>query len=346
MHEREGIMVDFDDLTDEGRIEGFERLADAVLERFGLHGASLKHLSHIENVLYEVTHEARGVHASLRICRSGWEADALRREVCWLDALGRDTDLRVPAPIPTQDGEPFAVVESPGIPGARACVLSRWVGGAYAAPQELSPRRMRDVGRFLAALHKHAEGFRLPEDLAIERFDADALEAADPRTNVGTYFDDEADLAAFDDAIAAAARLMRELGDGDGVAGIIHGDFHQRNYVFDGESVGALDFETMGWGYYLYDLATTLSYLVSEFLGDVDPAPLREAVLAGYEEVRGLPVSFERMLRIFSAYRVWIMADWSSGSPRMLEHDWARRRLDAMPGKIKDLLGGAASARF
>jgi hypothetical protein len=37
---------------------------------------------------------------------------------------------------------------------------------------------------------------------------------------------------------------------------------------------------------------------------------------------------------------VWIMADWSSGSPRMLEHDWARRRLDAMPGQIRELLAG------
>jgi len=44
------------------------------------------------------------------------------------------------------------------------------------------------------------------------------------------------------------------------------------------------------------------------------------------------------MLRIFSAYRVWIMADWSSGSRRMIERDWARRHLDAMPGRILDLL--------
>ena len=337
-------MDSFDELTDEGRIERFGRLADAALERFGLRDAVRTHRSYVENVLYEVTDEASGVHASLRICRPEWKAEDLKREIHWLDALSRDTDLRVPVPIPTVRGEPYAVVESPGIPGARACVLFRWVDGAYAAPDELTPSRLRNVGRFLGALHAHAETFGLPGDLAADRFDADALERSDPRTHVATYFVDEADLGAFDEAVAATVELMRELGDDRDVAGIIHGDFHQRNYVFDGESVGALDFETMRWGYYSYDLATTLSYIVPEFLGDVDPIPLREAVVTGYEEVRGLPADAERRLRIFSAYRVWIMADWSSGSPRMLEHDWARRRLDAMPGRIRELLGG--SRRF
>jgi len=67
---------------------------------------------------------------------------------------------------------------------------------------------------------------------------------------------------------------MRELGEGSDVAGSIHGDFHQRDYLFDGEQIGAIDFETMWWGDYLYDLATTLSYLVPGFLADRDPQPL------------------------------------------------------------------------
>jgi Ser/Thr protein kinase RdoA (MazF antagonist) len=331
-------MVDFTDLTDEQRIERLEELARLALAEYGLLGAVLRHRSYVENAVFEVLDEPSGTHASLRVCRSGWETGALQREICWLEALARDTDLRVPAPIRTSVGEPFCVVETAGVPGPRACSLFRWVDGAYAAPGELTPARLRHVGRFLARLHEHAESFRLPPELAIDRFDADALEASDWRANVSTYFADESALAAFDEAVAAAVRLMRELGDDATVAGIIHGDFHQRNYVFDGDRVGALDFETMLWGYYLYDLATTLSYLVPEFLRDVDPEPLRVAVLKGYERVRGLPEGYERMLRVFSAYRVWIMADWSSGSPRMLEHDWARRRLDAMPGQIRALL--------
>ena len=340
MHQRKDIMVGFTDLSDDQRIERLEALARAALTEYGWPGATLTHRSYLENTVFELLDEASGTHGSLRVCRSGWEAGALQREICWLEALARDTELRIPAPIRASAGKPFCVVEATGVPGPRACVLFGWVDGDYAAPNELTPSRLHRAGRFLAGLHEHAESFRLPPELAIERFDADALETSDYRSNVATYFKEESALAAFDEAIVATARLMRDLGNDATVAGIIHGDFHQRNYVFDGERVGALDFETMSWGHYLYDLATTLSYLVPEFLRDVDPEPLRAAVLEGYARIRALPKGYGRMLRIFSAYRVWIMADWSSGSPRMLEHDWARRRLDAMPGQIRELLAG------
>jgi len=335
-------MVEFNALTDEQQIERFGRLAKAALDRFGMPMATLRHQSYMENVLFEVSDKASDSHASLRICRPDWKVDALEREVCWLSELGRDTDLRVPIPIPTLDGELFAVVTCEGIPEPRACVLFHWVDGAYAAPGELTPARLRSVGQFLAKLHDHAETFHLPAELAIDRFDADALDECDYRANVSSYFEGPADLEAFDDAVAAAVKLMRELGESSTVAGIIHGDFHQRNYVFDGDHIGAIDFETMRWGYYFYDLATTLSYLRPEFLGNVDPEPLRASLIEGYATERRLPKEYERTLRIFAAYRVWIMADWVSSSPRMLKHDWARRRLDAMPEQIRDLLEQAA----
>jgi len=332
-------MVEFVDLTDEQRIERFEQLAERALREYGIAGATLTHRTYTENVIFEVTRHDGDLHASLRICRPGWEEGALRREICWLTALRRDTGLRVPEPIPTRDGAAFCVVETDGIHESRACVLFSWIDGTYAAPEELTPARLRKVGRFLATLHDHAERFRLPSELAVDRFDANALEASSHRDNISTYFTDERDLEAFDDAIAATVTTMRELDDGKTVAGIIHGDFHQRNYIFDGDAVGALDFETMWWSYYLYDLATTLSYLTPDFLRDIDPEPLRAAVLEGYAQQRGLPERYNHYLNVFSAYRVWIMADWASGSPRQLSQDWARRRLDAMPEQIRTLLG-------
>ena len=174
-------MVEFNALSDEQRIERFGRLAKVALDRFGMPTATLKHRSYMENVLYEVSDETSGCHASLRICRSGWEGDALEREVCWLSELGRDTDLRIPIPIPTLEGEPFAVIECREIPDPRACVLFHWVDGSYAAPEGLTPARLRSVGQCLAKLHDHAETFRLPAELAIDRFDADALDRCDHR---------------------------------------------------------------------------------------------------------------------------------------------------------------------
>ena len=257
-------MVEFSDLSDEQRIERFEQLARLALHQYGIQVATVTHRTYTENVIFEVADAATGLHAALRICRPGWEKAGLESETCWLAALVRDTDLRIPAPIRTQTDKPLCTIEMDGVPEPRHCVLFTWIDGSYAAPEELTPTRLGNVGRFLATLHDHAEGFRLPPELAPEPFDADALEAADHRANVSGYFTDEDALVAFDEAVAATVALMRKLGGDETVAGIIHGDLHQRNYIFDGDEVGALDFETMWWGYYLYDLATTLSYLVPD----------------------------------------------------------------------------------
>jgi len=243
-----------------------------------------------------VDNEASGTHASLRVCRPGWDPVALQREAHWLESLAQGTDLRVPIPIWTSSGDCICLARIDEVPEQRACVLFDWVSGRQVSPEELTTPRLQDVGRFLATMHDHAEINRLEESLCLEPFNAAALEASDHRENLRTFYDDEAALRAFDRAVNATVEQMRALGEGPSVAGIIHGDFHQRNYVFDGDSVGALDFETILWGYYLYDLATTLSYLVPTFLRGKDAEPCREAVLEGYAEVRGLPTGFEDLL--------------------------------------------------
>jgi len=340
--ERKGIMVDFGELTNEQQIEQLQELARTALSAYGLGQANLTNRSYTENAVFEVQDEASGSHASLRVCRPTWEPEALRRETAWLESLGRETELRVPTPIRTTDGDVLCIVESDGVPEPRACVLFAWVEGEFARPEELTPARMEAVGRFLGSLHNHAQ--QEPDTtFSVKRFDANALAASDHRESIRTYFKAESDLRAFDEAIEATLKAMRELGDGPTHAGIIHGDFHQRNYVFDGDSIGALDFETLLWGYYVYDLATTLSYLVPRFLRDVDPEPLRAAVLDGYAQVRELPHAIESLLRVFSAYRVWIMADWLTGSPKMLEQEWVRGQLDSMPEQVRALLGTGES---
>ena len=330
-------MVEFEELSDERRIALFETVGREALRRYGIETADLSHRTYSENVIFEVS-TADGGRYALRVCRPNTDPTDLEREIAWLHALARDTELRIPAPVMTAGGDPFAQAQVVGVPEPRYCALFTWVSGDYASGDELTSRRLAKAGEFLARLHAHAETYRLPERLALPRQNADALNSMDISDPLAAYFPDRHDIVAFEDALSTTASVMRELGEGSDVAGIIHGDFHQRNYLFDGEEIGAIDFETMWWGYYLYDLATTLSYLVPDFLGDRDPQPLRQALVRSYERDHSLPADAPRCLRVFEAYRLWIMADWVAGSPRMLEHDWARDRLDRTPQQIRALL--------
>ena len=330
-------MVRFEELSNEQRITLFETLGREALRRYGIETAELSHRAYTENVIFEVR-TADGGRYALRVCRANTDPTDLEREITWLHALARDTELRIPAPVMTARGDPLTRAQAAGVPEPRYCALFTWVSGDYARGDELTPRRLDKAGAFLARLHAHAERYRLPERFALPRQNADALSSMDVSDPLAAYFPDRHDIVAFEDALSTTASVMRELGEGSDVAGIIHGDFHQRNYIFDGEEIGAIDFETMWWGYYLYDLATTLSYLLPDFLGNRDPQPLRQAVVRSYARHRGLPTEAPRYLRVFEAYRLWIMADWVAGSPRMLEHDWARDRLDRTPQQIRALL--------
>src|SRR5215208_7215361 len=86
--------------------------------------------------------------------------------------------------------------------------------------------------------------------------------------------------------------VQRLLGHGPETFGLIHGDLHQENYLFDRGQVRTIDFDDCGYGHYLYDLAVTLFNVRSR-----DDTPLlRQSFLAGYRSVRPLSSEHEQYL--------------------------------------------------
>jgi Ser/Thr protein kinase RdoA (MazF antagonist) len=109
------------------------------------------------------------------------------------------------------------------------------------------------------------------------------------------------------------AGAMERLGKSDSVFGLIHGDLHFRSVLFDKGVPAVKDFDTCGFGYYLYDLSVP----IWGFFGSEDYPALKEALLKGYRRVRPLSVEEERLLIPFVAGRLMI---------QMLT--WAKRRSD------------------
>ena len=78
-----------------------------------------------------------------------------------------------------------------------------------------------------------------------------------------------------------------------GRAGLIHGDLHQENYLFERGTARAIDFDDCGWGFFLYDVAVTLS----EIEGRPRYAELRDALLDEYAGRRSLPANADEPRR-------------------------------------------------
>ena len=229
----------------------------------------------------------------------------------WLDAIARETDLVVPAPVADREGSLLTVASAPGIPQPRVCALFRWVKGRFCSQHDLTVRHLRMVGRLMGRLQRHSERFVPPAGFTRIRWGADGLLGG---VYGGTIAHakavlDPARRAIVDRAESITRHAMERLGEAPSVFGLIHGDLHQMNYVFLKGEARALDFDDCGWGYYLGDMGATLGPLVSR----KDFAALRAAFLHGYRGVRRLDAGHERMLTSFLIADRLKIAVWMSG---------------------------------
>ncbi|MCX6092237.1 MAG: phosphotransferase [Candidatus Bipolaricaulota bacterium] len=284
----------FDELTEDEKTEKLLRLGQKALSAYGLTG-DLAFVAQRENTVFRL--RTGGGSYAVHICAAGHDHAPLKRELLWLAALGRDTRLAVPEPVLTLTGDLFRSTSMEGVPGTRACMVLRWIDGER-REAELTVDEAAAMGQFAAALHRHAEAFHWPEELATSYLDpaARVLTAADAVRGALTSPDDRTLLC---DAVASIAEVTSTLGDGAGAVGIVHGALRLRKLRHDHGSVGAFGFDGCCIGAYLDDL----SLLWTELAGREASLVLQRALLDGYRSVRDLAGEPESILRAFVVLR-------------------------------------------
>jgi len=287
----------FEQLPESEKLDRYARLARKALSAYGLEEARLSCLGGPTDTTFEVTTGDPSRHYALRICSSDRSPDGLEREILWLTALRRDTDLTVPEPILTRDGELVRKVSIAGVPGFRPCILLRWVDGE-SLDSELTANHLRSVGGLLAVLHAHAETFRWPEEITPPRRNATLMSEVLNEELLRTRYSEE-EVGLFREAIDRIAVTMASLRDGPDIAGVIHGELHRRNVLFHEDEACTIGFETCRWGYYAYDLAVVRGWLERRD----STSELIDALFDGYRAFRELPDDVERCVPLFSALR-------------------------------------------
>src|SRR3712207_5927809 len=111
-------------LSRRGQLGRLRRLAQRALAAYGIEQARLKLLRHEHNTTWRV--DAGAERYVLRINRPySLTVAAIRSEMAWLAALGRDTELSVPQPVAARDGSFYVQADAPGVPEPRTCVVLR-----------------------------------------------------------------------------------------------------------------------------------------------------------------------------------------------------------------------------
>jgi Ser/Thr protein kinase RdoA (MazF antagonist) len=208
-------------------------------------------------------------------------------------------------------------------------VLFRMLPGHEPEPAEL-PVAFTLLGEITARMHGHAEAWRPPGGFERPRWDLDA--ALGPRPTWGSWRDgpgldpDTADVLAAAESLVV--RRLTRFGAGRGRFGLIHADLRLANLLVDGERAAVIDFDDCGAGWFLYDLATALSFL------ELAPeAPeLVDAWLTGYRRERAVSDDEEREIPTFVMLRRLLLVAWigsHAGTDLATEHGAAFTRASA-----------------
>jgi Ser/Thr protein kinase RdoA (MazF antagonist) len=305
----------FDSLSHEKQYDLMEDLAKKALSFYDLDLLSVTRLQYRLNATFQIEalpHGAGGPRRyMLRISAPGFHSQAnVRSEMQWLRSIRDHTNLIVPDPLHTNTGDLVATIEHPGITEARHCVLLHWLEGK--APYEnLTPGIMEKVGRFMGQLHQHAAHFSPPEGFERKKWDLEGMmgETLDVPAHKARSALTTAQIETIEATGRIVNRAMQQLGKDREVFGLIHADLHERNYLLFNDEIRAIDFDTCGEGYYLYDLAVALSTLLRRR----DLSALKASLLNGYRQARPLSPEHENLITPFIAARLMTHTFWLAG---------------------------------
>lgn len=309
-------MTDFYKLSGAEQCRLLESLARGVLQEWDISAnAGIALIKHRENTIFRVTDSATSRSHVLRVHRAGYNSPAeIRSELHWMQALRADGIL-TPEVIPALDGALIREVRAAYIPEARTVDVFRWIDarelgriedGGSGDPETLGKYRI--VGATAARLHNHAVAWRLPAGFTRHAWDRDGLLGKQPLW--GRYWESallDAEQCRALGAIRNNGRaLLEQFGTAPDRYGLIHADLVPENLMTTGSDVYVIDFDDMGFGWHLFDLATIMYW----HLGTEHYQPLFQSVIAGYREHR--PFSAEQLhwFPLFLALRGTTYLGW------------------------------------
>ena len=308
-------MSDFYKLTPAEQGVHLTALAQAALPHWKLQGARLDIIKMRENAVFCATMPS-GARYALRIHRHGYHSDAeLHSELLWMRALD-ESGIHVPAIIPASSGELFIKVAHARVPEARQVDLFAWVNGQQLGSSESGvagddatiARTFRTIGTLTGRMHNQASAWHVPAGFERHAWDTDGLVGETPFW--GRFWDLAALTPDQRDLIQRGRERVRQdldaFGRGPETYSLIHADFTPENLLVDGAHVRPIDFDDAGFGWHLFDLATTLYFhLDAEYF-----SAARDALVHGYRSMRPLSDQDLDRLPLFFVARGFTYLGW------------------------------------
>jgi len=296
-------------------LERMQALARAALDRWNLAVIDLAPIKVRENAVFRID-LAGGGRAVLRVHRLGYHSDsALESEFAWLRAL-EAAGIQVPRVIRSRGARNFEVVEVGVAERPRQIDVFEWIEGCQlgsiesgiAGEEAAIAGQYESIGTIAARMHNHTAGWQHPPAFQRHSWNAAGLVGEQPLW--GRFWElaalTQAQRSLLMEARKAIAADLAAYGTQPDRYGLIHADLVPENLLVDGDRICVIDFDDAGFGWHLFELATSLYFISGD---SVFPAA-RAALIRGYRALRPLSDQALEWLPLFLAARGTTYLGW------------------------------------
>lgn len=299
--------------TWESSVELFNKVSLQTLNLYKeLSNSTIKIIDYSENATYLAENSELGEKYILRVCRPNYHTkEEIESEVHWLQSIDENTSIIVSRPILGLNNEYIQTVKLDDHPFEYYCVLFTFLDGEEpnVDNEDKLIRIFGEIGRTTAQMHEHVfdnwESFK-----KVKR----------PVWNYDSILGEHPKWARWQDGLGITPERLRLFGEVSRVIksrldrfgqdchrfGLIHADLRHANLLIKDGEVKVIDFDDSGFGWYLYDLAASLTFI--EHRSYVPK--LIEAWLKGYREVRALSEDEENEIPTFVMMRRLQLIAW------------------------------------
>jgi Ser/Thr protein kinase RdoA (MazF antagonist) len=271
--------------------------AKVALADYDLGAISIHFVQHNAGIVYRLEEINGDARFLLKIHESAGDGFVdtpaqLAAQMAWLQALTEDGRIIVQSPIANRQGEFVTQVQLAGLDRLASICVQRWITAQHM--DNWDEAHARAVGVLLASLHSISEEWPGSENKEFgsyeDRYLVEAVDSLAVTVDLGLISTEQYDLIrrAGERILAMLAYTERSKA----TFGLIHGDLHQGNVLFDGMKALALDYGTFR-SFFLYDLGVSLYHTT------FDTVAIRNALVAGYDSVRPLSKAKHASLEAF-----------------------------------------------
>jgi len=290
-------------------------MASEGLKSWGLQAINIDLIKYRENAVFKISLPAQKKYA-LRIHRPGYHTDEeLKAEIIWMQALA-EYGLKVPELVPTLGKELFTVVNIDEIPEPRQVDLLQWIDAEplgeieaeLGTDHETISRIYGTLGEIMARMHNQASSWHTNNKIIRHSWDMPGLVGEEPFW--GQFWKLQAlSPEQRQQMIVLRNKLKTDLANYDQSPenyGFIHADLVPENVLQEGNRLRIIDFDDAGHGWYLFDIATVLYFILDDPLYTT----AFDALISAYRTQRELSDEQLSHLPLFLAARGTTYLGW------------------------------------